>query len=111
LADGTRTGFEECDLSSGNGSQTIASHAEEEKTGILCGITVTAMLAATLWPLNPLPRNEVRWLTKANGISFGGAGLVISEEPLRTERLISSRTRWVPPLGLRSRDPAQFAAS
>jgi hypothetical protein len=58
---------------------------KKKRLGILCGITVTAMLAATLWPFNPFPRNEVRWLTEANGISFGNAGLVISEEPLRTQ--------------------------
>ena len=46
-------------------------------------MTVTAILAATLWPFNPLPPNQVRWLTEANGLSFDGAGLVISDELLR----------------------------
>ena len=64
----------------------------KKRLGILCGITVTAMLAATLWPFNPFPRNEVRWLTEANGISFGGAGLVISEEPLRTEENLTQQS-------------------
>src|ERR1700723_1360943 len=56
---------------------------KKRRLGIVCGITVTAILAATLWPFNPLPPNQVRWLTEANGISFDGAGLVISEELLR----------------------------
>jgi hypothetical protein len=65
---------------------------KKKRLGILCGITVTAMLAATLWPFNPFPRNEVRWLTEANGISFGGAGLVISEEPLRTAENLTQQS-------------------
>ena len=64
----------------------------KKRLGILCGITVTAILAATLWPFNPFPRNEVRWLTEANGISFDGAGLVISEEPLRTEENLTQQS-------------------
>jgi hypothetical protein len=65
--------------------EQLPATRKKRRLGILCGITVTAILAATLWPFNPLPRNKVRWLTEANGITFDGAGLVISDEPLRTE--------------------------
>jgi len=65
--------------------EQLQATRKKRRLGILCGITITAILGATLWPFNPFPRNEVRWLTEANGISFDGAGLVISEEPLRTE--------------------------
>lgn len=46
-------------------------------------IAVLGILAATLWPFNPFPPNEVHWLTEANGIAFDGAGVVISDGPLR----------------------------
>jgi hypothetical protein len=40
--------------------------------------TWLAILAATLWPLNPFPRNEVRWLPDANGLRFSHSGMVTS---------------------------------
>ncbi|HZW94871.1 MAG TPA: VanZ family protein [Candidatus Eremiobacteraceae bacterium] len=46
-------------------------------------VTILAVLAATLWPLNPFPRNRVHWLTDANGIEFERPGLVISKVPLQ----------------------------
>jgi hypothetical protein len=63
--------------------EQLPATRKKRRLGILCGITVTAILGATLWPFNPLPPNQVRWLTEANGISFDGAGLVISDELLR----------------------------
>jgi len=40
--------------------------------------TWLAILAATLWPFNPFPRNEVRWLPDANGLHFSHSGMVTS---------------------------------
>lgn len=57
---------------------------EKNRLGIICVIAILAVLAATMWPLNPFPPNRVRWLTEANGIAFDGAGLVLSKEPLRS---------------------------
>jgi hypothetical protein len=72
--------------------EQLPATRKKRRLGILCGITVTAILAATLWPFNPLPRNKVRWLTEANGIAFDGAGLVISDEPLRAEENLTQQS-------------------
>ncbi len=54
---------------------------DRNRLGILCIVTILAVLAATLWPFNPFPRNRVRWLTKENGIDFKIPGLVIGRVP------------------------------
>jgi VanZ like protein/concanavalin A-like lectin/glucanase superfamily protein len=46
-------------------------------------VTILAVLAATLWPFNPFPRNRVHWLTDANGIEFERPSVVISKVPLQ----------------------------
>jgi hypothetical protein len=56
---------------------------EKKTLGMVCGIAVIAVLAATLWPFDPFPRNGVRWLPDANGIQFDHAGLVIGKAPLK----------------------------
>jgi VanZ family protein len=56
---------------------------EKKILAVLCGIAVMAMLFATLWPFDPFPPNRVSWLADANGIRFGGPGLVLSQGPLR----------------------------
>ena len=60
----------------------LASAREKKILGIVCGIAITGVLTATLWPFNPFPPNRVRWLTEANGIAFDGASLVMSKSPL-----------------------------
>jgi VanZ like family len=52
-------------------------------TGGLRGIAVfvwLAIMAATLWPLNPVPRNDATWLPQTNGIHFGKNGLLLSSQ-------------------------------
>jgi VanZ like family/Concanavalin A-like lectin/glucanases superfamily len=57
--------------------------AGRKRAEVLCIAAVLALLMATLWPLNPIPRNGVRWLQETAGIKFEGAGLVTSNESIR----------------------------
>jgi VanZ family protein len=47
-----------------------------------CAVAIAAILVATLWPLNPFPRNRVTWLQGTSGLRFEEAGLVVSTGPL-----------------------------
>jgi len=49
--------------------------------GAICVLLACGMLVAGLWPFNPLPKNEVRWLTDRNGLQFGHDGTIVSKEP------------------------------
>lgn len=46
-------------------------------------MAVIGVLAATLWPFNPFPRNRVHWLEDTNGVAFDRPGVIISKAPLR----------------------------
>lgn len=62
---------------------TSTSGNRRWSTGRLRGIAVLvwlAIMAATLWPFNPVPRNDVSWLPQTNGIHFGKNGLVLSSQ-------------------------------
>ncbi|HKW17010.1 MAG TPA: VanZ family protein [Terriglobales bacterium] len=55
---------------------------DPKKAKALCITIVVAVLLATLWPLDPFPRNGVTWLKGANGIKFEKAGIAMSHEAL-----------------------------
>ena len=40
------------------------------------------ILIAGLWPFNPIPHNDVRWLSGANGLQFGMHGIVSTDTAL-----------------------------
>ena len=60
----------------------------QNKAKILCFAAVLAVLAATLWPFNPFPRNGVTWL-EAAGLKFNTDSLVVSAAPLTAPESIS----------------------
>ena len=57
----------------------------EKWLGIVYRSSIVAVLICTLWPFNPFPPNAVSWLPGASGIKFDGAGVVVSESPLRVD--------------------------
>ena len=59
---------------------------EKKHLRILCVTAIIAVLIGTLWPFNPFPPNRVSWLQGADGIRFGGPGLVVSKSTMRAER-------------------------
>jgi hypothetical protein len=66
----------------------LAAIDEKKFLAILCGIATAAILFATLWPFNPFPPNRVSWLRNANGLDFGGPGVVLSKTELRTDTAV-----------------------
>lgn len=60
----------------------------QNRAKILCFAAIFAMLAATLWPFNPFPRNGVTWLG-ANGLKLNTDSLVVSASPLAAAESIS----------------------
>jgi hypothetical protein len=48
------------------------------KLRVACAVLWAGVMAATLWPFNPWPRNEVKWLDAANGVHFGKNGIVLT---------------------------------
>src|SRR5215469_10636273 len=45
---------------------------------VLAAVSVLALLGATLWPLNPNQRNDVRWLNGEDGVWLGEYGTILS---------------------------------
>ena len=50
---------------------------------MLCVLAAFALMWATLRPFNPHPPNKVSWLPDANGIRFGGSGIISSDAALQ----------------------------
>jgi VanZ family protein len=46
--------------------------------GAICILLTCGLLAAGLWPFNPVPKNEVSWLTDRDGLRFGDNGTILS---------------------------------
>ena len=51
-------------------------------TGGVFFLVLGVILAAGLWPFDPWPTNQVRWLKDSNGLLFGHYPLVISSSPI-----------------------------
>ncbi|HME13760.1 MAG TPA: VanZ family protein [Candidatus Acidoferrum sp.] len=55
------------------------------KLGASCLLLWLGIFAATLWPFNPFPNNQVQWLTDMNGIHIGKSGTLSSSSPFPGE--------------------------
>jgi hypothetical protein len=81
----------------------------------MCLAVLCAILVAGLWPFNPFPKNDVRWLADGNGVFFGTrSGIIVSSDPLKTsqlpEALSGSIEVWLEPGG-RNDDEEDFFLS
>jgi len=56
--------------------------ASSRRELLLFVIATLAVLIATLWPLDPFPRNGVTWSKSSNGLQFEKRGLVLGKQPL-----------------------------
>jgi hypothetical protein len=50
--------------------------------GGVCLAILGGILVAGLWPFNPLPPNQVKWLDGENGIEFRPDGIIFTEQPI-----------------------------
>ena len=62
---------------------SLSTHKSTRVLKILCIGMIAAVLAATLWPFNPFPKNRVYWLKNQNGLRFAGRGIVKSAWPFQ----------------------------
>lgn len=61
---------------------TPAFSPERKPLVVLCVLAALALMWATLRPFNPHPHNDVSWLPEANGVRFGGSGIILSQGSL-----------------------------
>jgi len=50
---------------------------------LLSMLAVASVLIATLWPLNPFPKNRVTWLSGTNGVKLERGAVVVSNGALK----------------------------
>jgi VanZ family protein len=62
---------------------TPAFFPERKPLAVLCVLAALALMWATLTPFNPHPHNDIAWLPGANGVRFGGSGIIWSEASLQ----------------------------
>jgi VanZ family protein len=63
-------------------NERFAAKGERKRARAFSIVAVVAVLTATVWPYDFLPRNHVTWLQGTTGLKFEKAGLVTSNEPL-----------------------------
>src|SRR5437867_11093949 len=71
-------------------------------SGRICLVVLCGILAAGLWPFNPVPPNDVHWLASDDGLLFGRKnGLLISSGPLKPQTSPEAQQRslevWLEP--------------
>ena len=75
---------------------------ERKPLATLCILAVLALLFATQYPFNPIPKNEVTWLADAEGLGFGYVGIASTDTPLLPRPGDSARAGCTIELWLRS---------
>src|SRR6266481_6889065 len=50
--------------------------------GGACLAILGGILVAGLWPFNPWPPNQVKWLDRENGLEFRPDGIIFTEQPI-----------------------------
>lgn len=84
-------------------SKTICTPRGQTMIGGLLLFVLFATLAATFWPFNPYPRNEVTWLKDSNGLRFGDYSQILSSgefsEAGSADPSSCSLEIWFQPLG------------
>jgi len=67
----------------GSGNNEFAKLKTPNRAKVFSAAAVAAVLIATLWPLNPFPKNRVSWLPGTNGLKLESGALVISDGALK----------------------------
>jgi hypothetical protein len=53
--------------------------------GVLSLVVIAGLFIGTMWPFQPFPPNEVRWLKGSPGVQVDISGVVLSRQPLSME--------------------------
>jgi hypothetical protein len=73
--------------------------------GVLSFLVIVGLFVGTMWPFQPFPPNEVRWLSGAQGIRVEESGVVLSRQPLSMEASLAGSNScsveiWVLPTAM-----------